>query len=87
MFAVVAQRHNQDSREGMILLATARTLKAAQKKWMVINGQEADQIWRRRPPRYQYIAMLTPYGLVNFYGDKIAPSKVGCVAARFVHRS
>lgn len=82
MFAVVAQRHNQDSREGMVLLATARTLKAAQKKWQTIQGGEASKIQRRKCPLFEYIAILTPDGLVNFHGDKFAPGTVGYAVAR-----
>ncbi len=82
MFAVVAQRHKPRASEGMILLATARTLKAAQKKWRIVEAGEADQIWRRRPPRFNYIGILTPDGLVNFHGEKIKPSPVGHVVAR-----
>ena len=82
MFAIVAQRHNSGEDEGMVLLATARTLKAIQRKWQVVMGQEADQAWRRRPARYEYVGILTPEGLVNFRGAPIGPIGGERVVAR-----
>jgi len=66
MYALIAAREYGGEAE---LLATARTLLAMQRKWrkMLDDAQY--------PHPYACIGILTPTGLVNYFGDKLSDSQ------------
>lgn len=71
MYALVAARDYGGEAE---LLATARTLPAMQRKWKkILDGV---------PHSYACIGILTPQGLVNYYGAKIDHGQLGWVAVK-----
>ena len=60
-----------------VLLATARTLKAAQRKFdKALAGDPPGQ------PRYRFIGFLTPDGLVNYHGNRISKTSIGYVTVK-----
>lgn len=67
-----------------VLLAMARTLKAAQRKWDIILGQMAVTKWKHPNwgPRYKFIGFLTEAGLTNYAGDHTSKSMIGHVTVK-----
>ena len=62
MFALIIATYNSDE---PVLLATARTLKAAQRRWHEhVPGNSAIKL----------AGFLTPSGLVNYYGKPLKPA-------------
>ena len=69
MFAIIASmKYGGEA----VLIDTARTLPAAQRKWHKHFPVEA-------PNPYKCIGILTPSGLVNYYGKRIAPGVMGYI--------
>lgn len=58
-----------------VLLATARTLKAAQRKFDKATPMTAK-------PGYRFVGFLTPDGLVNYYGERIRPTSIGYITVK-----
>ncbi len=79
MFAVIACL--EDGGEPR-LLATARTLRAAQKKMSAVQDAMAHQRWLRKPCRYRFIGLLTEDGLMNYHGERIKPTSLGYVTLK-----
>lgn len=73
MYALVATSQYGYKAE---LLATARSLRAIQKKWQ--------EIIESTPAKYKCVGILTEFGLVNYHGEPILPSDNGSIALRMV---
>lgn len=60
-----------------VLLATARSLTAAQGKFdKLITKYSPD------PPIYRFFGFLTPDGFVNYHGRRIRPTTIGYVTVK-----
>jgi len=71
MFVLVAAREYGDE---PVLLATARTLPAIQRKWRkILDGVSHP---------YSCVGILTPDGLVNYYGTKIDHGQLGWITVK-----
>ncbi len=71
MFALIAAREYGGSAE---LLATARTLPAMQRKWRkILDGVDHP---------YSCVGILTPDGMVNFYGSEIEANILGWISIK-----
>lgn len=71
MFALIAAREYGGEAE---LLATARTLPAIQRKWRtILDGVHHP---------YSCVGLLTPNGMVNYYGAKIEASTLGWITVK-----
>lgn len=67
-----------------VLLNTAHTLKAAQRKMDIILGMMWMTTWKQpsTAPCYKFLGFLTEVGLVNYDGERISKSTLGSVTLK-----